>query len=233
MKKLMKKVNLGILIAAVLTVATAAYVIITDISFSSKESELKAFITRYIDDCSKANIGSSKQVLDNQKDVIAEYFSDYEGTYEGRDSYDTMNTKELSEILQSLCTDDGDRELGSVTDCKASIGNVECEKYGMNCAKLTVDVTMTITAKGAQAVVCECGVPGYVECRAKNGEEPVYETTVPAKYIFILSPSGSSWLIDSVRAIEDSPRSTVRVISGGISPDSPEAYYGGEGDDYE
>lgn len=216
MKKIAKKMNLGILLAAILMLGTIAYIIISSIVIRSKKDELKTFIGGYIDECCQANIGNASEMIDKQKELVNKYFAENEvqNVMHSDDDMNIMNDAE--EMLNTLSAEAEDlaETYGEVIEYKAEIKDIEVEKKGLNCAELKVEVKTVLSVKGTDVLICESGLPHRVTCSASAGKDSTYNVTIESSFRYILSPDGSSWKIDSVRRDEeDSGKMIVEPIN--------------------
>ncbi len=232
MKRILKKMNIGVVLAIVLLLATTAYVIISGIVFNSRKDNIRDFLQQFVNDCCETNIGSADDMYDKQKDLISKYFSDYDLSENERGDMVTAGNyfDELDGRKENVTEFNGGRktEPGEITACEAVIKNISVEKLGMNCAKVTVQVGFTATVKGVAFVYSLCGVPYSDFCDYnKEYTDPVFEISQSANMIYYLSPSGSSWKIDGIKCNNSSYSNTPKLVGGKAADIYPDEKEGG------
>ncbi len=200
MKKVIRKMNIGVLIGLVLFLATVVYVIVGNIVAESKKDDIKAFINEFSDECCQANIGNTEEVADRHKAVIGKYFSGYEPSYNYQPEYVcAKNISEMYETGDVLSYRSESSPKNEITDCKAKIRAITVDKLGIDCAKVQADFEMTMTIKGTDAVFSASGYPCRDRCEISGTyEDPVFSAVCTYSYIYYLSPSGDSWKIDMI-----------------------------------
>lgn len=213
MKKFIRKMNIGVLLAAVLLVGTAAFVIITDVMFSSRKDKLEEFVRQYIDDTCEASVGSADKIREKCADLVDRYFTDYEPSENIYDrSVCSANFLEEFDYVREHI-DSGD--FIENTECRADIRNVSIEKLGVDCAKVTVKGAVKVTFKGTQSVLAVGALPDTAMCAEKDEYiDPEFELSSGFTYEFYISPDGDSWKIDYARDVTDMPNLSSRLVSG-------------------
>ena len=223
MKKNLGKMNIGVVIAIVLFIITAAYVIVLNVSFSSKENGIKSFVKTFADDCCEANIGDMDTVTAKQRELVGKYFSGYETKVSERGMIDRVYTNDYMDQLYSFRSVFERHETvyeqpGEITECNAELRSIDVQKHGMNCAKVSASFIITMKTKGSYIIYSACGFPTGNQLTDESGQmykDAVFETVEKVNIEFILSPDNDSWKIDAVSQSHDGPTSfNAKLISG-------------------
>ena len=73
--KLLKKINLGVLIAVVLVIATMCYIGINSLMFEASKDDIQKFVKDFISESASTNKGTFEDILAAQNDLSDKYFA--------------------------------------------------------------------------------------------------------------------------------------------------------------
>lgn len=131
-----RRINRGIVLACVLAVGTASYVIYDQNQFSKGKESIRSTVVSYLEDTAEAQLIKDQQsALDAYGDVLDKYWVRDNGWFNEFDAvYDKKQITENWDTI--LSTYD---PIGYTEKCEVKIGNIEVSKYGNSGAVASVE----------------------------------------------------------------------------------------------
>lgn len=181
LKKNLKKINRGIVLAVILIIGVAIYVIIDNYKFNSEKSEVKDVVTGFISEMGKPSVLSeeyrgeknipdevSEQMTKEWNAVLDKYWVSKEqnNSYSYNEDKTSMRSS-FGSITDSLAD-------GYTTEYSAEIKSCKIKKNGPNCAVAEVELEITVSATPFAYAV----TPAWFESMEWVADEEVDESAV-------------------------------------------------------
>ena len=206
MFKLLKKINLGVLIAIFLVLATIGYIGITSLMFEMSRDDIQKFVKDFISESASTNQGTFEDILAAQNDLIEKYFAADpaaagNGMRYARGFINASNLKSNFESMHENMTKNktaADRSVyrGTIRSCQAYVSSVQVRKLGLHSAAVLVNYSMALQDSGGTIIYSAAG-----SAQSRIGEtERIGEDTIEKPYYcyIYLSKYSGSWKIDRV-----------------------------------
>ncbi|MBE5921603.1 MAG: hypothetical protein E7269_02475 [Lachnospiraceae bacterium] len=160
MKKFLKRVNRGLILAAILVVGLIIYLIIDAVQFSSKKNEITVVVKDYIEAANTLTLSEdfydTALTEENEK-----AYRNLLNTYFCEKSVDWSNYNK-SELMSYYQDANFDKENGYLTESTYNISNLKVKKNGPGCALVTLDISYnceTMERAGKEIVALfPCGI---------------------------------------------------------------------------
>ena len=204
MFKLLKKINLGVLIAIFLVLATIGYIGITSLMFEMSRDDIQKFVKDFISESASTNQGTFEDILAAQNDLIEKYFAaDPAAAGNGMRYTNNINAsnfksnfEELHNNMTNSKTNSGSVYWGTIRSCQAYVSSVQVRKLGLHSAAVLVNYSMALQDSGGTIIYSAAG-----SAQSRIGEtERIGEDTIEKPYYcyIYLSKYSGSWKIDRV-----------------------------------
>ena len=200
--KLLKKINLGVLIAIVLVIATMCYIGINSLMFEASKDDIQKFVKDFISESASTNKGSFEDILAAQNDLSDKYFaaepaaagSGMRYTNNINASNFKSNFEKLHNNMTNSKTNSGSVYWGTIRSCQAVVLSTQIKKLGLNSAAVLVNYSISMQDSGGSVIYSAAGSPQYRDGKTDSFSENT--TDMPYYCYIFLSKYAGSWKID-------------------------------------
>lgn len=170
MKKVLRRVNRGLILAAVLLIGVIIYVAAAHAHFKASEDEIKAAAAQYLDEVKTVNLAPADEKAQQTKALLERYWCNVNNHY----IYGST-----MEDMQAYAANAGQYESAqtTLTDYSEVIRDIKASPNGPGCVRVTVeyDVSMTMDREDPQYQIygLECDTYGYMGSINMQAEDPL------------------------------------------------------------
>lgn len=143
MKRFLKRMNRGLVLAVVLLAVLVVYIMIDSTAFKSSRPEIQAQVEAYLEAVKAVNLEEPSQKTEEAKMLMEQYWCSAESIMTNMDS--AMTKRGGLDYLDRLDSQGGD--YTRLTAYKDMTGEVQVSKNGPGCAKATVDYSVSVESQ--------------------------------------------------------------------------------------
>lgn len=146
MKRFLRKMNRGLILAALILVGVVIFVTVDNASFKRSKPVIQKQVEAYLEEVKRVNLEPAEEKVDQAKELLEEYWCD--GSNGMNMSYGQMSKEEGIAYLKRVKEQGGDRN--QVVDYTDMIRSVDIVKNGPGCAKAVVAYEASISFEKEQ-----------------------------------------------------------------------------------
>lgn len=143
MKRFLKRMNRGLVLAAVLLAGLIVYIMIDSAAFKSSVPEIQEQVETYLEAVKTVNLEEPSRKTDDAKMLLEQYWCGVESMM--TDMGSAMTKSGGLDYLNMLEEQGGD--YTRLTGYKDMIGEVKVSKNGPGCAKATVNYSVSVESQ--------------------------------------------------------------------------------------
>lgn len=197
MKRFLRKMNRGLILAAVVLVGVVIFVTVDNARFKHSKPVIQKQVEEYLEEVKRVNLEPGEEKVDQARKLLEQYWCDGSN---GMDiNYSRMAKEEGLSYLKRVKEQGGDRK--QVLDYTDMVRSVKIVKNGPGCAKAMVEYEASI---GFEKELGEDGYPiyglqgdGYYFFGSVKKEEDGKRLNVSYTLSFLLYEKDGQWKISS------------------------------------
>lgn len=195
MKRFLRKMNRGLILAALILVGVVIFVTVDNARFKRSKPAIQKQVEAYLEEVKRVNLEPAEEKVDQAKELLEQYWCD--GSNGMNMSYSQMSKEDGIAYLKRVKEQGGDRN--QVLDYIDMIRSVDIVKNGPGCAKAVVFYEASIGFEKEQG---DGGYPiyglqgdGYYSSEAKKEDDK--HINVSYSLSFLLYEKDGQWKISS------------------------------------
>ena len=170
MKKVLRRVNRGLILAAVLLIGVIIYIAAEQAHFKASEDEIKEAAKAYLNEVKAVNLAPADERSQKAEALLERYWCSVDNNYiYGSTMEDMRDYMENSGQYESAKTE--------LTGYNEVIRNIMAAQNGPGCVRVNVeyDVSMTMDQEDSQYQIygLECDTYGYIGSINMQTEDPL------------------------------------------------------------
>lgn len=141
----LRKINRGLVLGFLIAACTATYVVVDNSSFKKESKpEIEKVTQSFIEDLAQANVGNSKEVQQQTRKVLDDYFTDYKNNYD----YSFKKSDFMSELDDKNF--EPEKNDAVVSKVKTNIRKADVSKCGTDGANVQIKYDTYVEFSGKE-----------------------------------------------------------------------------------